>query len=118
MVSSNIKFGIFYLVILLAEIDGEYVIATIHDVSQKRRYKCGNGVMIVQTIKILLEEDDQIIEVDAAEISHIFWDRVTDSRYSNSIFNIKHESLWENTRCEPSTLPVRTSVIVANPFCQ
>ena len=102
----------------LAEIDDEYVIATIHDVSQKERLKCGNGVMVVQKIEILLEETNQIIGIDAAEISHIFWDRVTDSRYSNSIFNIKHESVFDIARCEPSISPIKTSVIVANPFCR
>ena len=102
----------------LAEIDDEHVIATIHDVSQKERLKCGNGVMVVQKIEILLEETNQIIGIDAAEISHIFWDRVTDSRYSNSVFNIKHESVFDIARCEPSISPIKTSVIVANPFCR
>ena len=102
----------------LAEIDDEYVIATIHDVSQKKRLKCGNGVMVIQRIEIIPERSNQIIDIDAAEISHIFWDRITNSRYSNSIFNIKHESVFDNARCEPSISPIKTSVIVANPFCR
>jgi hypothetical protein len=101
-----------------AEIDDEYVIATIHDVSQKKRLKCGNGVMVIQRIEIIPERTNQIIDIDAAEISHIFWDRITNSRYSNSIFNIKHESVFDNARCEPSISPIKTSVIVANPFCR
>ena len=86
----------------LAEIDDEYVIATICNVSKKKRIKCGNGsFMVVQEIDILPEGTNETITVDAAEISHVFWDRGTDCRYSNLCFNIKHETLCENQRCEP-----------------
>ena len=74
--------------------------------------------MVIQRIEIIPERTNQIIDIDAAEISHIFWDRITNSRYSNSIFNIKHESVFDNARCEPSISPIKTSVIVANPFCR
>lgn len=72
--------------------------------------------MVTQQIEILTEGMiPKNVSIDAAEITHIFWDRLTDRIYSNNIFNIKQEPSIIGSISEPVRTPIRIPVIVVNP---
>jgi len=102
-----------------AEIDDnetKYVSATIQEVSRKKRWRSGDFVMVTQQIEILTEGMiPKNVSIDAAEITHIFWDQLTDRIYSNNIFNIKQEPSIIGSISEPVRTPIRIPVIVVNP---
>ena len=48
--------------------------------------------MLMQPIEIVTEQTNEFISLDASEITHLFWDRLTDKRFGNNSFNIKNEN--------------------------
>ena len=56
------------------------VIATIYHVYKKQRWRSGDTIMLMQPIEIVTEQTNEFISLDASEITHLFWDRLTDKR--------------------------------------
>ena len=84
--------SIFLNELLYLVMNDDNVIATIYHVRRKQKWRSGDTVMLMQPIEIVVEQTNEFISLDASEITHLFWDRLTDKRFGNNSFNIKNEN--------------------------
>ena len=77
-------------------VNGDNVIATIRHVYGKQGWRSGDMVMHMQPLEIVSEKNNEIIALDASDITHIFWNQLADKRFENSSPNNKHDNLTRN----------------------